>query len=334
MLSTETLLEILRHYTRKELSQIFYLVNRQFHQLATSRPAIHNIQEILFSSPNHVQMGKQNTITIASPYSGDGYFETFTVDQLPVPGPFIRFAQVTIYQRQPDIVLNFMEEGKESFIGCKLHIPTQIGVSGENDQMEFLLQNVFHSPASIKISEKSWLADPNLIFQTKGMIKCNRLELHWYNRCVSFEDTQNALLNWLRMDSGLRHLILLHYPRQIIIGIVQQVKEDFEKNVPLSLNFVVTFAESAEDSPCLEGEDLEFTLSDKSTGQRLSLFKHCEVVGQVSDRAYRLWNRRVVNETLDATILSCLQNQIEPGSITEFDNEFYSFDYPLYYELE
>ncbi|KAI1706477.1 hypothetical protein DdX_12937 [Ditylenchus destructor] len=337
MLSTETLLEILRHFTRKELSQIFYLVNRQFHQLATSRkhvPAIHNIQEILFSSPNHIQRGRPNTITIASPFSEDGYFETFSIDQLPVPGPFIRFGQVSIYRRQPDIMLRFMEEVKESFIGCKLHIPMEIGVSHDLEQMHYLLQNVFSSPISVKISDKNWLTDPNLFLQTKGMLKCKRLELHWYNKFVSFADTQKALLNWLRTDSELRHLILVHYPRQIILGIMQQVKEEFGYNITMPLNFVVTFSESTEDRHCSEGEDLEFTLDDKPTGQRLSLFKHHEVVGQISDRAYRLWHRRVDNETSDASVLSCLQNQIESGPVAEFDSEFYSFDYPIYYDLE
>ncbi|KAI1706476.1 hypothetical protein DdX_12935 [Ditylenchus destructor] len=340
MLSTETLLEILRHFTRKELSQIFYLVNRQFHQLATSlkhMPAIHNIQEILFSSPNHIQRGRPNTITIASPYSGDGYCGPYTVDQLVVPGPFIRFRQVYIHRTQPETTVKFMEEIKESFIGCKLHssIPNK-------KHLCYLLDNVFHSQISIKLTPMNWMSGTDLIHETKGMLNCNKLELHWHNRFTSFLPI-NGLFNWLRANGtqggefhlANKHLILVHYPCQVIQEVVQQIRQDFENKIPTALNCVITFVECAENHQSLEEEDFfEFTLDDKPTGQRLSLFKHHEVVGQISDRAYRLWHRRVDNETSDARILSCLQNRIEFGPVAEFDNEFYSFDYPMNQDID
>ncbi|KAI1693380.1 hypothetical protein DdX_20701 [Ditylenchus destructor] len=114
------------------------------------------------------------------------------------------------------------------------------------------------------------------------------------------------------------------------------------KFAPMALNdesfllsdFVITFVFSKGNHACLEG-DYKFILHRISSNERLSFFTHNQFADNDCDsaqfRAYRLWHRRVVNESEDLKIASHLQNLEEwSGLGIDFDDrEFYHFSYPV-----
>ncbi|KAI1702803.1 hypothetical protein Ddc_16883 [Ditylenchus destructor] len=323
--------EILRHFSRKDLSQQLYLVNRQYYSVATSNshvPVIHFIEKISF-----------------------GLWASNFGNQVGIPGPFVRFRHVSLklggqgmLKCQRPAILKFLLATKESFVGCKLNISVieSSKICGPianyiHSRVCNLLQNVFQSPLTLTICDGIWL-NPEAIIETTASSNCRRLEFYFKSaRCT--EITNIALLNWLKIgivqeSDGFReknvqkkHLVLESYPGKLSLRLIKQIKEDFEYLPSQNAEFVITFIQ-CRGSPLqiLEKFD-EFSLDNISTAERLSFFKYNPFFKyKTHARAYRLWCRTVTSEAVDYAWLTFLQSDEEIEGDIEFDQNIFSFE--------
>ncbi|KAI1699776.1 hypothetical protein DdX_17122 [Ditylenchus destructor] len=338
--------EILRYFSRKQLCRQVQLVNHQLYDLASSRhnvPTTHVINTILFprakrplSFLNIFKSRRYKCVRIPSSIT----LETNQLQKKPIPEFYVHFRKVYIYRLLEESTLQFLRDAKESFTGSAIHYDL-IDILYNKDmrnQMHYLLQNVFQKPSHIYMS---WSCCPfsDLKVLTDGLQTCSRIKLEfWHDDIIPDKDIIRMLLDWLssgrslaHMDSIEKHVILNHFPRCLILNIVQQIKDAFKyKNLLLS-DFVITFVESQEGPLCLEGNHT-FVLNRIASNERLSFFTHNEFPGSHSDsgRAYRLWHSSVVNEAEDQKMAIHLQNLKEWSGlgIDLRDFEFYDFSYP------
>ncbi|KAI1702811.1 hypothetical protein Ddc_16891 [Ditylenchus destructor] len=268
-LPSDVLAEVLRYFSRKELCQQIYAVNRQFFHVAISRqqvPTIHVISQIQFYRSERRALLHRSLVQIGN----DSTIRSRQFKAMSPPGPFIRFRKVLISRFLGEKTLRFLRQTKESFIGSVIEFRfTHICDDKKMiSQMNYLLQNIFNNPSS-------W-------FTMSG-------------RCLQFSEFA------------------------------------FESNNSLLSDFVITFVECSEEMYCCLKGDHEFSLDKISTGERLSVFRHLEYgPGSITDRAYRLWYRKVTSDAEDSTMLSYLLNFVNPDSDFK-DLEFYDFSYPLYW---
>ncbi|KAI1707117.1 hypothetical protein Ddc_15000 [Ditylenchus destructor] len=329
-LSTEDLVEILRHLSRKELCLLIYPVNRQFYNLATSSyhiPTIHLINELQF-----YRNGYSKSETRQQFISVEGSLKICLpaiefIEKMPLPGPFVRFRQVTVKDSViEDVVVKFLSDSKESFVGCKLVIrsnPNRARCDART-QILYLLKNVFNKPASISVDCGYLIVYDKNIRQLRisqlcrsldTVVTCNKLQINVVNQNGRFmrptQDLGLVLQRWLKsheplnegsLQSGcMKHLIMIQYPQQLILEMVNQLRQEFENAATPSQEFVITFVASHENvSGCFEefSEGFEFFLSRVLTSaheERLSFFRHSQCV-------HRLWRRRVINEAEDAAM--------------------------------
>ncbi|KAI1702810.1 hypothetical protein Ddc_16890 [Ditylenchus destructor] len=344
-LQSDVLADILRHFSRKELCKHLYQVCRQFYNVANSRhnvPITHVIERMFIETATR----PDNFLNVFKPkqYNSKQYnLVRFcrsvdqSIDQLrkkPIPGPLIHFQKVYICGFLEESTLQYLRDTKESFTGSIIHFTMGdiLNVNNMKSQMHYLLENVFHKTSYISM-KGSCLEFLNLKVQTDGLPKCMSVKLKLWVGPIK-EDPIRMLLDWLNSDnSGIddsrmsdrkKHLILSSTPRRSITDMA------FEDENVLRSDFVITFVASAEHYYCLEG-DHEFTLNKLATNERLSLFKHCESwKGVPSQRAYRLWYRKVINELEDQNMSTHLQNLkrwFDLGIDFE-DFKFYDFSYP------
>ncbi|KAI1702817.1 hypothetical protein Ddc_16897 [Ditylenchus destructor] len=332
-LSKETLIEVLRCLSRKVLSQQCCLVNREFHNLATSRshvPNIHIISELCFENTPCIIKGqidefgepskpKRNYfVRIGS--GGIPLTETYLATEMPVPGHFVRFQQVTLERFQEECMIKFLEDGKDSFVGCQVTFPASYGQSVESksiadfshhksaqEQMQHLLENVFHRPLHVTIHDTAFV-DLKVIIRKEGVKNCNTLELTFEPRWCSNE-TNSALMDWLKIESNgtnqlignEKRLILKHYSGKFVGDMVQSLKQDFENATAPAPNFVVTFSEIKENLLEYIRNDRTFSIDNNQTHERLSFFKTTSIY-----QSYRLLRQRVQNQRKDSDMLSSL----------------------------
>ncbi|KAI1694963.1 hypothetical protein Ddc_21612 [Ditylenchus destructor] len=323
-LSTETIAEILRHFSRKKLSQKLVLVNRKLWQIATSRhlvPVIHLINhlridtmdrgEIVHYSFDDIQehvkdfnpdanSGYGNIIRISN-YKSYTFPVSYFLKKMPTPEPFIRFDYVRIKHCEDESLIEFLRDANESFIGCDLSFYYRDRSIGREEwnKLDYLLANAFIKPAQIllELNCDSGLSNLHQIVQTTGISNCSTLRFRLSNYTQEFNV---ALLNWVHNDrheenkpaqSEGKQLLLKHYPREMILQIIEHFKQAFEDNNFPSA-FVIAFV--GDDAPDLEGQQ-DFSLDKVSTGEKLSFYKAI----RRDDFAFILWRRRVTNQMMD-----------------------------------
>ncbi|KAI1697421.1 putative RNA-binding protein EEED8.10 [Ditylenchus destructor] len=244
-----------------------------------------------------------------------------------------------------------MHEAKNSFVGCNLFLDFTALVQSYRhnpdigkdvpDQVNYLLQNVFHKPSSLSFYSECCSGSIRILFQllqAKALPNCNEMTLHLRERYSTVEqsicnqETNNAIIEWLKdsknpsYDLDLRakkHVILERYPRRLILDVVRQLRHLLEGDSLLSsTDFVITFFECETSAyRCLEG-DHEFIMSNASNNGRLTFLKHFDSIHP--DRAYRLWYRRVTNEEEDSVTLTSLQNsQTESNGEVEMNSSLF-----------
>ncbi|KAI1706475.1 hypothetical protein DdX_12934 [Ditylenchus destructor] len=333
-LSKETLIEVLRCLSRKQLSQKCYLVNREIHNLATSRPHvpnIHIINELCFENTPCIIKGQidefgepskpKRNYFVRVGSGGIPLTATFLATEMPVPEHFIRFRQVTLGRFQEEYMIKFLEGAKNSFVGCQVTFPASYGQSVEcksiadfshhksaQEQMQHLLENVFHRPLHVAIHDTAF-ADLKVIIQKEGVKNCNVFELTFEPRWCSNE-TNSAFMDWLKIESNVtsqstgieKHLILKHYSGKFVADMVQSLKKDFENVTEPSPNFAITFSEIKENLLEYIRNDPTFSIDNNQTGERLSFFK--SDLQQCLDQSYRLWRRRIPIQDEDSNMTS------------------------------
>ncbi|KAI1711000.1 hypothetical protein Ddc_13132 [Ditylenchus destructor] len=328
-LSKETLADILRYLSRKELFQHFYFVNRNIWQIASSQhfvPNVQLIQELYIDTTNgrhcysHVcdvqeyvkdynpdnNSGFGNLIRIKSSINSKchNFPVMYFVKEMPIPKPFVRFRQVWIEHCADEFLIEFLRDTHESFLDCNLKFEfcrNSIGTDVQN-KLAYLLSNVFIKPARILINVYCALVH-HQILQTKGLSNCNKLEIQFeFAKHKVARKFHCALLNWLQNEehelvpSESKLLVLNNYPRKMILNMVQYLKQAFKDENSHPSAFLITFRLShANDlAPYLKGEH-RFSLNKISTGEKLSFFT---TTAQTPD-IYRLWRRKVISESWD-----------------------------------
>ncbi|KAI1706490.1 hypothetical protein DdX_12950 [Ditylenchus destructor] len=292
LLPTDITADILRHLSRKKLSRDVYLVNRNIWQIAASShfvPNVHSIKELYINTNTNESKldfisDVGNLVRISKRYI---FPTSIFVKEMPTPGPFVRFGKVWIQHCDDDALIEFLRDAKEPFVGCALKIDFHDSIS--NDEVvkfAYLIENAFMSAAKIALNEVKRFSPSNFDYTQ---------ELH----C--------ALLNWLHDDGSERstlaqheskHLVLGQYPREMILDMVEHVKQRFEDVTLPPAAFLITFigSEAGFYEPCLEGEHT-FSLS-KPTGEKLSFFK-TRAQRVYRNGVYRLWRRKVLKKAGD-----------------------------------
>ncbi|KAI1699698.1 hypothetical protein Ddc_18454 [Ditylenchus destructor] len=341
-LSTEILSEIFCHLSRKALSQQICIVNREFHHLATSHrrvPVIHNIKELCFeAAPRKVleeekllydsekEIPEYDKSICIGASDSNRVSAAYIVKKMVLPGPFIRFSKVTMRRCQDEPMLNFLLHSNESFFACKFSVFCYNYKDSTNvqNQVKYLLENVFHSPSWVSLLEDtSWIGDLYSILQTKGVLNCDRLEVHLWQLTLCDRETNRELIQWLknRLPQGrIRHLILKRYPEKLIKDLVRNIREDFEKENPNPSDFLITFSGCRGGSWIWSDDDHQFSVENPGTKERLSFFKQLSS----GDCIYRLWRRQVVNEKDDSHMISYLKHFKERETDAKLEHEFYS----------
>ncbi|KAI1712939.1 hypothetical protein Ddc_12163 [Ditylenchus destructor] len=360
--SIETLAEILRYITRKELSLTLNFVNRQFYQLSNSTyhvPTTHPIKEICFERETH-EIIKKSFFCISKPKydyniriepdDNSGSFQLKTsaqfLNDMPTPGPFIRFRKVSMSRCVQQSMVKFLCDANESFIGCQLclYLEDYEDTDNMDEQVNHLLQNAFRCPSWVIFNGLTWQANKQSLLHTIVMreeaTKCCRLELHHTKSNeldrMSGRNMCQLLLHWIRSDTiknssnvARKHLILRDkiYTKKEHVGgttfydIVRELRQDFENanNQGIAealLDFVITFVDCGGMSSRngIQILDPEFTVVNSSTGEKMSYISH----GGYCKRVYRLWRRRVVNEIQDSMLTYYLRNPREMRPPGEF----------------
>ncbi|KAI1702806.1 hypothetical protein Ddc_16886 [Ditylenchus destructor] len=353
-LSTETIAEILRHFSREKLSQELYLVNRKLWQIATSRhlvPNLHLIKDLCIDTRDrgeivhysfddiqeHVKdfnpdtnSGYGNIIRIGSAINSKSYTfpVSYFVQKMPIPEPFIRFGNVGIKHCEDDALIEFLRNAKQSFSGCDLRVNFHDSLDNDvQKNLTYLLANAFIRPAQIVIyvNCNSGLQQ---ILRTEGVSNCNKLEFRTLQESNYSHEFHSALLNWLQnycceekrmIQAGSKFLVLWNYPEKMILSMVEHLKQEFQDdNSPLSA-FLITFHIAA---PNLDGEQLNFPLSKVHTGEKLSFFKGKDSKRHYKTFVYRLWRRRVTDKPVGSSSRrACMPYDIsEPNQIVPAQN--------------
>ncbi|KAI1706516.1 hypothetical protein DdX_12976 [Ditylenchus destructor] len=265
-LPTDTTANILRHLSRKKLSQDLYLVNRNIWQIATSShlvPNVHSIKYLYINTRDklryynvdnirahvsdfdpEINSGYGNLIGI---HNNSKYYEfpvSYFVQKIPIPEPFVRFGKyVHIQHCEDEALIRFLREAKESFLGCAMtiHFHSDIASDDEQNKLAYLFENAFIEPAEIN------------------------------------QESRSALLNWLQNDYR------------------EDNKKAFEDENSPPTAFLITFfgSDAGACGPCLEG-DHSFYLTKTSTNEKLSFIKQNR-----NNYLYRLWRRKVISDISD-----------------------------------
>ncbi|KAI1705139.1 hypothetical protein Ddc_15845 [Ditylenchus destructor] len=300
-LPTDTTAEILRHLSRRKLSQDLYLVNRNIWQVATSSqlvPNVHLIKELYIDTRDmqrRYTVGDiQEHVSHFDPDTNSGYGNligihnnsehyrfpvSYFIQKMPTPEPFVRFSNVRIEHCEDESLIEFLSNAKESFVGYSIS-------NDAVNKLAYLIGNAFIRAKKIAINEVK-LPSPSNFNYTQ--------ELH----C--------ALLNWLHDDGSERstlvqreskHLVLAEYPREMILDMVEHVKQTFkDENLPPAAFLITFFFQSKYPfgkypfTPRLEGEH-DFSLTNNA-GEKLSFFK------TRYGKDYQLYRRKVLNKALD-----------------------------------
>ncbi|KAI1705535.1 hypothetical protein Ddc_15706 [Ditylenchus destructor] len=267
---------------------------------------------------------------------------------MPVPSPCIRFRDVYIYRIFGESMLQYLRNAKQSFIGSIIFYGMrELENTDMKRQMFYLLENVFHKPSYVFMYGYS-THFLNCVKRTEDLPNCTNVKLtlfeHFHVQSNFNEDSVRILVDWLQSSKNVtsgsgqtltqkKHLTLIHFPRSVILNMVQQIRDDFESSTLAPSDFVVTFIGSWESpyylsykSITLEG-DQEFVLDKVSGNGRLSFFRHCPLFGEVDNLAYRLWSRTVISEAEDSFVSTILQNSKKMYT-NELYRDFYRVDYP------
>ncbi|KAI1710995.1 hypothetical protein Ddc_13127 [Ditylenchus destructor] len=299
-LAPEIIADALRHLSRRKLAQHIYLVNRNFWQIATSRRLVPNmllINELYINTMDrdgvHYSYDDlEEHVKDFNPKTKCGYGNLIRVShgrthQLPVsyfvkkmPLPeFVRFRQVRLICCEDQALIEFLRIVNQSFIGCNLRIEYADRSTGDEEwnKLSYLLANAFIKPERIllELNCDSVLSNLHQIVKTTGISNCNILKFRLSNYTQEFNA---ALLNWVHNDRHEerkpgqgegKQLLLRHYPEELILQMIEHLKQAFEDNNFPSA-FVIAFAGS--DAPDLEGLQ-DFSLDKVSTGEKLSFYK-------------------------------------------------------------
>ncbi|KAI1696721.1 hypothetical protein DdX_18896 [Ditylenchus destructor] len=274
--SNETIGNVLRHFPRKQLSQQFYLVNRNIYQVATSHhfvPNLHLIKELFidtsiigrkvrydcddvgryvseFNPETNCCLG--NLIRINSVANPEYYRfpVSYFVNRMPIPESFVRFCNVTIKDCQDEALIEFLRNANGSFIGCRLSLGEfdHSLSNGTQDQLALLLSHAFLRPAEIWMN-LNFASGIQQIMQTEGVSNCDKVHLH--NNQLSYtQELHCALLSWFQSDghekrkpvqSYGRVLVLDSYPRRLIVDMVEHLKQAFQDDNSPPASFLITF---------------------------------------------------------------------------------------------
>ncbi|KAI1706712.1 hypothetical protein DdX_12924 [Ditylenchus destructor] len=188
-LSTDILMDVLRHFSRKQICRLIYTVNRQLYSLATSPsylPLIHFIDGLSFGASQSLVHEPQSRLCTSKP--NDDYYVRIETSRgiqtlplqafakMPKPGHLIRFRRVFINRYLEEPVLNFLNDTSASFIGCQLRIsipapilkeielslpyvhhkvliPQSYSTNQARSQVQHLLQYVFRKPSWVSICD-------------------------------------------------------------------------------------------------------------------------------------------------------------------------------------
>ncbi|KAI1702802.1 hypothetical protein Ddc_16882 [Ditylenchus destructor] len=344
---------VLESYPEKLALRLIERIKEDFEYLPSQNAEF--LLTVDFANPGKIWKNFARNIstpTLSLLQNNPSYFKDITSqtdNRRSVTSLFVRFGQVTLKHLQGQAMLKFLREARDTFVGCKLNISVVdclklVGMSQSyvREQVRYLLQNIFHSPLSVTICDQNWY-DPESIIESKGCSNCCKLELHFNRKSARCNEiTNRALLEWLdsgyKMQSDMsiceknvqkKHLVLESYPRKLTLSLIERIKKDFEY-VPLhNTEFVITFIQ-CRGSPLqiLEKFD-EFSLDKTLTAERLSFFKYNPPNNKTHDRAYRLWRRSVTNEAADSVRLSFLQSNEEIQGNVKFDQNLFSFEFPL-----
>ncbi|KAI1710999.1 hypothetical protein Ddc_13131 [Ditylenchus destructor] len=175
----------------------------------------------------------------------------------------------------------------------------------EHNKLAYLFENAFIEPAKIILYEHCDIVRRQLT-QAKGVLNCKKLKISYSSVHQKFhQESHGALLNWLHNDyredskkvhHESKHLVLICYPRKMILDMVKHLKEALEKDISPTAAYLITFLGFDFHGPCvpfLEG-DHSFYLTKTSTNEKLSFIKQNQ-----NDNVYRLWRRQVICESSD-----------------------------------
>ncbi|KAI1699965.1 hypothetical protein DdX_16998 [Ditylenchus destructor] len=324
-LSSETIGNILRLFPRKQLSQKFYLVNRNIYQVATSQyfvPNLHLIKE-LFIDTRIIGRKVRYICDDAERYVSDFNPETnccfgdliriesvanpeyyrfpvsYFVKKMPTPEAFVRFSDVTIIDCQDEAFIKFLRNANESFIGCRLSLG-QYNHSLSNDtqnKLAFLLSNAFLRPKKIYMN-LNCASGLQQIMQTEAVSNCDNLHIA-HGQLAYSQELHSALLSWIQNDGREkskpvqgygRVLVLGGYLRRMVMDMVEHLKQAFQDDNSPPAAFLITFPGSVAG---LEEGDHSFSLDKVSTGEKLSFFAKNRT-GDVC-----LWRRRVTSKAVE-----------------------------------
>ncbi|KAI1705973.1 hypothetical protein Ddc_15483 [Ditylenchus destructor] len=324
-LSSETIADILRHFSRKKLSQELCLVNQNIWQIATSRhlvPNLHlinelhidtqikrvhyscdDIQEYVDNFNPETNIGYGNLIKIKSVKNFEWYRfpVSYLVKNMPTPKPFVRFGKVRIEECEDETLVEFLRNANGSFIGCDLTIDYHLN-SLNNDvpkNLTYLLANAFIRPAQISIDVNCGSG----LHQILRVLYCNKLEFCTRWNFVYTYEFHSALLDWLQnngcekkrmIEAESKILVLQRYPKKMILSMVEHLRQVFESDSSPAPEFLITFVCTA--TPNLDGEQLNFPWSKIQTGEKLSFFKGKDTGDEF---IYRLWRRKETNKSAD-----------------------------------
>ncbi|KAI1706453.1 hypothetical protein Ddc_15266 [Ditylenchus destructor] len=220
---------------------------------------------------------------------------------------------------------------QESFVGSKLivnlfpvvFLPRDM-VPDVQNQMRHLMENVFCKLSSVMFYNGDyWLKSSSQVLHTKGISNCNKLGFFLDRFQICIEDTIRVLRDWLQNSSNHEHessitkkrLTLRLLPRPAILTLSQQLKQEFEKGILPSFEFVINFEQNLHERGALSENEV-FSVTNSSTNMSISLF-NCKLPnGFIETRFTRLWHRRIVSKDED----SAMFNQLETVNHEDYED--------------
>ncbi|KAI1709003.1 hypothetical protein Ddc_14089 [Ditylenchus destructor] len=163
---------------------------------------------------------------------------------------------------------------------------------------------------------------PDGFLSTTGVLNCDKVT---FTKMRLTSDMIAVFVKWLywkqRQKNSRRHLI---FERCILLyDIVSWLKEVFLAATG-PVNYVVSFVQCMDYIPSLIS-DMEFSLENKETGERMTMLKFREKTNRKI--IFRFWRRIPVEsdnqKNVDAEHLSMLSGKCAPNG--SFDKDFYEF---------
>ncbi|KAI1710683.1 hypothetical protein Ddc_13287 [Ditylenchus destructor] len=260
--------------------------------------------------------------------------------ELPTPAPYIRIKTVN---HNPNVlyideeILEKLKSAKHVFVGAHVYLCYRMS-NVQHDpiqDMESVLNEVFTEPYFISFYGSCFV--PKRLFQTKGVLNCDKVERVATSREMSHSsgkptcnDVQlygsdsfnvaECFAEWLHYKhmeaNSRRHLILKEYPKVTVSELAKILKKEFQA-ATAPVNYMVTLPGC---KYTLDDDDMQ----NDVTGERLSHFSFPH------PNAYSLtvnciWRRIPIKKspgkTSDAEYMLMFKRECKPNK--DFDKKFF-----------